>query len=133
MKIKQVTFYALWALRNIYLDDAEIVTSNVIAEKENISQGVLLRILRLLSKQGIVEAHQGRGNVCGGFSLSKSIEDITLLEVIEAMEGEIDIYRNIQLPFREPDALLNKTFGTINQNLRNEFAKRTVRDVFKLK
>lgn len=132
MRLKQTTFYALWALRDIYLDKNKVLTSNLIAEKENISQGVLLRTLRMLSRKGILEAHQGRGNICGGFSLNKSIDDITLLEVIEATDGDLNIYQKAGFLAEDKDGPPQQALDMINQNIRNELVKYSIRDFFDL-
>jgi len=130
MKIKQITFYALRALRAIYLEDKEIVTSSRISKTEEISQGVLMRILRHLSKSDILVAHQGRGNVCGGFSLKKEIDDITLLEIIEIMEGTIDLSQMARKPFKDSDSSVYQTIDIINENLRKDLEDYSIREIF---
>ena len=131
MKIKQTTFYALRAIRRIYLEKEVIVTSTVIAEKEDISQGVLLRILRTLDKANILEAHQGRGAVSGGFSFSKDIESVTFLEILEFLEG-VDISVNLDAETCEKDKQLYNQINKINHKIREEFAKHTICDLFEL-
>ena len=128
MKIKQTTFYALQAIRKIYLEEQRIVTSKAIADQEGMSQGVLLKQLRTLANSGILCAHQGRGAVCGGFSLIKSIDDITLLDVIDVME-HVDICANLD---EEKDSHLFHSCYRINDSLREEFSKYTIRDLYGL-
>jgi len=66
----------------------------------------------------------GEGAVSGGFRLIRSIDDITLLDVVDTMET-IDICENLE---EEGDLL--HTCRQINERLREEFAKYTIRDVF---
>lgn len=61
MKIKQSTFDAIRILCRIHKEQNDVVTSREIAEKEELSPGVTLKILRDLSHTGMVHAHQGRG------------------------------------------------------------------------
>jgi len=131
MKIKQTTFYALRAIRRIYLADETIVTSTMIAEKEDISQGVLIRILRMLDKADILKAHQGRGAVSGGFSLNKDIKNITMLDILELLEG-VDISINLDAETRERDKLLYDQISNINHNISKELEKYTICDLFEL-
>jgi len=131
MKIKQTTFYALRAIRRIYVEDKPVITSTVIAEKEELSQGVLLRLLRTLNHAGILEVHQGRGTICGGFSLVKKIDEITLLEVIDVME-HIDICSHLGEEFQIKEKQLFNKCEQINKHLREELSKYTIRDLFEL-
>src|SRR4029078_4046204 len=46
------------------------------------------KILKLLAKHGLLEAHRG---VRGGFTLSRRPEKITMAEVIGALEGPVGV------------------------------------------
>lgn len=131
MKIKQTTFYALAAIRRIHLENREIVTSTVIAEKEGLSQGVILRILRMMADASILSVHQGRGNRCGGFSLERSIDELTLLDVVNVMET-LDICENLDQKAGINDDELFLSLSEINHHVREEFSKHTIRELFKL-
>lgn len=50
----------------------------------------LLKIFRLLARAGIVESYRG---VSGGYALAKRPEEITLKDVVEAVEGPMRINR----------------------------------------
>lgn len=54
------------------------------AEKENYPVAYLEKILQALKRAKLVESHQG---IHGGYSLAKPATQITLLHVIEALEG----------------------------------------------
>ncbi len=55
-----------------------------ISEKTGVSQRFSLKILRKLVGEGIIRSYRG---VAGGYELAKDPDQITLLEVIEAIEG----------------------------------------------
>lgn len=129
MRIKQSTFYALRIIYRIHKEENEIVTSAEIAEKEEISQGVGLKILRKLAQAGIMQVHQGRGQICGGFSMIKTIDEITLSEVLGVMEG-IDICTNLDKSTRNKEELLFRTCCQINGHLGEIFSRYTIRDLF---
>ena len=59
---------------------------NDIAKKMHIPQTFLAKILQLLMKAGIVESNRG---IKGGFKLTKSPGDISLYDVVMAVEGPI--------------------------------------------
>lgn len=92
MKMNKMTNYAIRTLRTIYRDQETVVTSRKISLQEGISQGVLMKILRRLKSNGIVRSHQGRGELSGGFSLIKSPDEMTILEIILIMEDGIRLH-----------------------------------------
>lgn len=131
MKIKQTTFYVLKAIRRMYLEDSAIVTSTVIAEKEQISQGVTLRLLRRLEHAGFLHVHQGRGNSGGGFSLAKNIDEITLLDIVDLME-KVDICENLDEKSKREESTLFCKCIQINEHMKEELSKYTIQDLFEL-
>ena len=65
---------------------------NEIAEEYKIPRSFLAKILQKLVKAKIVRSYRG---VKGGFSLAKQSREITVLEVLEAIEGKL--YLNLCL------------------------------------
>jgi len=59
---------------------------NEISEEYKIPRSFLAKILQKLVKAKIVRSYRG---VKGGFSLAKQARDITVLEVLEAIEGKL--------------------------------------------
>lgn len=57
-----------------------------IAAAVDVPQTFLAKIFQQFSKSGIVKSYRGTG---GGFMLARAPERITLLEVVEAVEGPI--------------------------------------------
>ncbi|HIT90160.1 MAG TPA: Rrf2 family transcriptional regulator [Candidatus Merdenecus merdavium] len=130
MKINKTTDYAIRIIRALY-DNGGVVTSKSIAEKENISQGMLMKIMRTLKSLGIVESHQGRGEVSGGFSLRKSPKNLTLLDMIEAMEGPVVMADWV----RDDLSLINistvyQEYDRITNILRMELERYSLYDIF---
>lgn len=68
----------------------ELVSAREIAKNQNIPQRFLRSIVSQFAKQGFVTAVQGNK---GGVRLAEGAEYKTLLEVIEAVEGQI--YLNV--------------------------------------
>jgi Rrf2 family protein len=59
-----------------------------ISDRQNVPPSFLSKIFQNLARAGIVSSSRGAG---GGFSLTKAPEDINLLEVLEAIEGRIEM------------------------------------------
>lgn len=64
----------------------ETVMVNEIAAHRDIPKSFLAKILQTLAKAGIVESLRG---VQGGFRLARKPSDISLLDVVQAMEGPV--------------------------------------------
>jgi len=129
MKIKQSTFYAFRILYRLYKGKGRVVTSREVAEKEELSPGVILKILRIMGQNGIVCAHQGRGEAGGGFSLEKNIDEITFLEIVKIMEG-VDLCANMDAASRQKEMQMFWTSSRINEELEKLLSNYTARDLF---
>jgi Rrf2 family protein len=57
-----------------------------IAQERDISKSFLAKILQTLAKAGIVQSTRGKK---GGVRLAKKAAEISLLDVVEAMEGTV--------------------------------------------
>jgi Rrf2 family protein len=84
--ITRKTDYAIRCVLYLAERSGNIVMVNEIADAKEIPKSFLAKILQTLAKAGIVESLRG---VKGGFRLSKKPSDISLLEVVEAMEGTV--------------------------------------------
>ena len=87
--IKSDTDYAMRMLVNLALRGKSVpVTAAVLVEGQNIPVDFAYKILQKLRRAKILESFKG---VNGGFVLAKAPEKISLLEVIEAVQGRIVI------------------------------------------
>lgn len=91
MQITRQADYAVRAVLHVaQLEEGERLATSVIAEEENIPLPFLAKIVSQLSVKGILDAMRGAS---GGVRLARDPQDISLLEVIEAIDGEISLNR----------------------------------------
>ena len=89
MKITKESDYALRIVLFLCKKGMDTKTdAKTIGELENVTLRFTLKILRKLTQAGITKSFRG---VHGGYSLAKSPETVTMLEVIEVIEGNINI------------------------------------------
>jgi Rrf2 family protein len=91
VQFNQATDYAFRVI--LYLaerSEGELANSQTIAEQQNIPAGFLQKIMHSLVKGELVKSYRG---VDGGFVLAKPAKEISLLDVIEVMEGPLDLQR----------------------------------------
>lgn len=126
LHINKMTDYGLRVIRAICSADSEIVTSRLISEKENIPNAVLMKVLRVLKQNNILTSSRGRGDKSGGYSLSVHPKDLTLLDIITALEGDIFlnecVQKNSDCCFRN-NCTISKEFHRINEVLKYELSK----------
>ena len=85
MRVSRSTGYALLAVGYLAQhQDEGIILSQDIAKKYNIPLEYLLKILQQLVRANILRSKRGPR---GGFNLARNPRKVTLLEVIEAVEG----------------------------------------------
>lgn len=87
MKLTRASSYALHALSYMARQKTGIpVASHTIAREHAIPERFLLKVLNPLVSAGVLASIKGPH---GGYRLARSPSDITLLEVVEAVEGTI--------------------------------------------
>ena len=92
----RITTKGRYALR-MMIDVAENGNSTIkdVAERQGISRKFLEQIAQSLSKAGLLAGSRGHG---GGYKLTRNPEDITALDVIEAVEGKIAVVSCLEDP-----------------------------------
>lgn len=88
----QITRQADYAVRTVLylasLENGSRAPTSRIAEEQNIPSSFLAKIVSQLSVAGIVQTSRGAR---GGVSLAKLAPDISLLDVVEAIDGPITL------------------------------------------
>lgn len=126
MRLNQATDYAFRAVLYLScLPRGQVIEAKVIAEEENIPMRFLLKILRLLTQAGIVESYRG---VSGGYALARRPSEITMLDVIKAIEGDIKINRCLISPGEcskkfSPRCPIHHALFSVQQAMLDQFSK----------
>jgi Rrf2 family protein len=95
LRISDAATMALHTLALMSVDPNMVYTTKSIARKLAISGAHLAKVFQRLAKAGLVESERGPR---GGFRLGRPADDISLLEVYEAIEG----------PFEPRDCLMSE-------------------------
>ena len=90
--------YGLRALIYLALDrDEQFIPLHFISEQEHISRKYLENIFTLLKKGKIVTGVRGPD---GGYSLTKPPDELTVYEIVQALEGPIEPSKCVTDPHR---------------------------------
>lgn len=85
MKLSTKARYGIKAMVDIALEYGKgRLSVNQLAEKQGISDAYLEQLIAALKKSGLVDAQRGAS---GGYTLSRPPEEISVGEVIRALEG----------------------------------------------
>lgn len=86
LKISEATSIAFHAMIFLSLNKNHPVSVKEIAEKFSVSENHLSKVMQRLAKVGLVVSIKGPH---GGFKLTRDDQDISFLEIYEAIEGSI--------------------------------------------
>lgn len=87
MKISTKGRYGLRALIDLaQYSEIEPVSISSIASRQGISEGYLEQLMTLLKKAGLIKSIRGAG---GGYVLAKDMSDISVGDVLRALEGSL--------------------------------------------
>jgi Rrf2 family transcriptional regulator, nitric oxide-sensitive transcriptional repressor len=81
--ISQTAEYALRAVVMLGSNSARPQTTHEIAEQTRVPAGYLSKVLQALGRAGVVEAQRG---LHGGFVLARPLDQLTILDVINAVD-----------------------------------------------
>jgi len=122
--------YAIRALTQVILDGSpERFQIKEVCERAGISESFTRKVFQSLVQGGFLEAHRGPG---GGYGLKRPPEEITILEVIRAVEGEDTFDHCVMgLPQCNPKkpCPLHHAWASAKEELLAQLSVRTLRDV----
>jgi Rrf2 family protein len=96
MEISRRTDYAVRVILDLAArPDKERTSTQDIAERQNIPGPFLAKIISQLALSGLVTTYRGAG---GGVSLANPAAEISLLQVIEALDGPVKLNRCVIEP-----------------------------------
>jgi Rrf2 family protein len=120
------TDYAIRALVHVAAAPDRSATASTISEQEGIPWLFLRRVLQKLAAAGVLRSTKGRG---GGFLLIKRLERITMLDVIQVFQGEVEINQCMVkgIPCcNRPTCPVRRRMKAVEKVLRRELAAITV-------
>lgn len=109
-----------------------LVSLSEFAKQSGISGNYLHQIIRPLSRRGLIRSKEGMN---GGFALKKDPKSITLLEIIESLEGPLRVVRctvsaNVKCPHQKSCAG-EQAWSILQEELATFFQQKTLADIVK--
>lgn len=88
IKLGKLTDYAIVVLTQLSREGGGARSAPQLAEKTGIPEPTVAKVLKTLAREKLVDSVRG---AAGGYRLSRSTEDLSLCDIIEAVEGPIAI------------------------------------------
>ena len=85
-RLNRLTDYAVVVLSQMSLRGEELRSAQQISEDTAVPLPTVAKLLNLLGRAGLVVSQRG---AAGGYTLSRSPEQITVAEIVQALEGPI--------------------------------------------
>ena len=123
MRLSRTVEYAVQAAVHLAKADSdEPVSCRRLAESEGLPERFLLQILRSLVTHGILRSTRG---VEGGYALARAPKDITLLNIIEAIDGPM----HLDFPATKCPTSLKKALIAVSDRVRKELTNLSLADL----
>jgi len=88
LRVTKLTDYATVVLTVLAARCDQVLSASELADQAGLEPPTVSKILKPLSQAGLVEGLRG---VRGGYRLARAASEITLVEIVEAMEGPLAI------------------------------------------
>lgn len=136
MQVTRAGEYAILGLLYLARQPAgRTVMIEEISEAEKIPNSFLAKIFQSLARGGLVTSHRGVG---GGFSLARSPEAISLLQIFNCVEGEFALQKCVS---EEPECVVSESrlgscvlcnvFAEAQSRVNEVFARTTLAELLK--
>ena len=86
LRITKLTDYATVVLTVLAARQGQVLSAAELAEHSGLEQPTVSKLLKPLAQAGLVASQRG---VHGGYRLSRDAAQISLIEIVEAMEGPL--------------------------------------------
>lgn len=99
-----------------------------VAKATKVSESYLRKVLQLLARAGLVASHRG---VKGGFSLAQDARQITLCDVVEAIDGSLPTWCCVKEKKRcsETPCPVSAAFEEARQKMAESLAQTSIGDL----
>lgn len=88
IKLSKLSDYAIVVLSRLAVGQGELQTASSLSDRTGLPEPTVAKVLKLLSRSGIIQSIRG---VKGGYLFNRCPNEITITELIEALEGPVAI------------------------------------------
>lgn len=86
LRLSKITDYGVLVMTHIATTPAKLHSSHEIAEATGLGDATVSKVLKLLTKAGLLASQRGNH---GGYRLAREVSEISVAEIVAAIEGPI--------------------------------------------
>ncbi len=130
IRLSRLADYAFVLLTQIARAGVDSCSASVLAEQTSLPLPTVSKLLKILAKQGIVQAQRG---VTGGYRMTRLASQISVAAIVEAVDGPIALTECVDN--QEPHCVVESVcpmhggWNKINQAVRTALAAVTLADM----
>lgn len=130
IKLSRLTDYAVVILAEMAREKGAVLSASGLSARTNLPEPTVSKILKLLSKGGLVTSTRGAS---GGYVLEQTTRSVKVTDVIEAMEGPIALTACVSGSHEdcalERMCAMNGRWNKVNLAIRTALADVTLADM----
>ena len=131
LRITKVTDYGIEVLARMARENTQSSAADL-AEAASLPLPIVSKVLKILGREGVLLSHRG---IKGGYTLSAPAEEITVSEVIGALEGpiamtECTVFGDVECD-HEDDCPVRANWQIINQAVSKALSGITLADMMR--
>jgi FeS assembly SUF system regulator len=129
LRLSKLTDYGTVVMTHLARTGASILNATEIADQVHIAAPTVSKILKALAREGLVVSQRG---VKGGYALARPPEEISVAEMVQALEGPIALTEcntETGLCSQEPCCSIRDNWQRINRVVREALDRVTLADM----
>jgi FeS assembly SUF system regulator len=132
IRLSRLTDYAIVILAELGREVGGLQAAAALADKTKIPEPTVAKVLKILARAGVLDSARG---VNGGYQVVRPLSDISIGEVIEAMNGPMSLTACVEDSVEEcaiaGTCLLRGRWDPVNEAVRNAFSSVKLADMIK--
>jgi FeS assembly SUF system regulator len=131
LRMSKLTDYGTAVMTYLARESGRLHTANEIAAGVHLAPPTASKILKALVHKGLVASHRG---IKGGYTLARAAEDISVVQVIDAIEGPVGLTECSNSPgvcAQEPHCSVRGNWQRISRTIREALAEVSLAEMAK--
>lgn len=130
IRLSRLSDYAIAIMCEMAMTPTHTLSATQVSQRTHIGESTVMKILKLLTKHHLLVSSRGTK---GGYRIEKSSKDITLLDIICAIDGPVTLTlckgeHSADCSY-EPTCLARQGLGRVNQALADTLTQFNLHDV----
>jgi FeS assembly SUF system regulator len=130
IRITRQADYGIVLLTRLAQDPEQIFNATELAQETQLPAPTVSKILKILARAGLLDSHRG---VKGGYSLARRADEVTVVDIISALDGPIAITECIDDSpgecSKEPFCGVRANWQKINEAIRGALEEITLAEM----